>query len=309
MTPGTACRLALAGLLSAAAGRGMAAPAPVTLLDLFEPIRSAAVGGAGAALGNDTTLAPLNPAAAARAARPTVTLGGRRGLFDDLIGHVSLTIPAWRGGWFAGLSFYESAAANLRASDGTTRDVLLQQDIVVSNGYAWVVSDYVSCGVAARILRSELFGEFRSQAGAVDAGVQVRLTSSLKAAVVVRNLGPRFRYYEEALAPRTEARAGLAGGWLVRQGGGHSPGDTLIVAADGVWDTATRSFAGCVGAEYRWLGLLAVRAGARAGGPPGQPIRVSAGLGFTHGPCRVDYGLHFGSALSTPHAVALTITF
>jgi hypothetical protein len=296
-------------VLLAGAGTVRAAMAPVSALDLFEPIRSAAIGGAGVAIGNDPTLAPVNPAAAARLAATSLTLGGQRGFFGDLLGHGSVTVPTERGTWFAGLVYYASPAVLLRFADDSVRSVLLQQDLLAAAGYARAIGPGLAWGLTAKVLRSELFEEFRAQAGAIDAGVQVRLTDHFKAGAAVRNLGPSFRYAGDALHPRTELRAGLAGGWRVRAGGPDSPGDALIAAADLVWDVRAGAAEVSAGAEYRWLGFLAFRAGASVGGAGGELARVAAGLGVSNGPYRLDYSIKFGTAFSTPQALALTLSF
>ncbi|MEK7474002.1 MAG: hypothetical protein AAB152_00070 [Candidatus Coatesbacteria bacterium] len=300
--------LVLAALLvGAATARG--ALAPVSALDLFEPLRSAAIGGAGVAIGNDPALAPVNPAAAARVAAPSLTLGGQSGLFRDLLGHGNVAVPSDRGTWFAGFVYYESPSVQLRAPDDSVRTVLLQQDLLVAGGYARAISPGLSWGVTAKVMRSHLFEEFVAQAGAVDLGLQARLTDTLKAGVAVRNLGPSFRYAEDALQPRAEAHAGVASGWRVRQGGQDSPGDTLIIAADFAWNLHAGYGEVRAGAEYRWLGLLAFRVGSSIGGVPGELARLAAGLGFSNGPYRLDYSIRFSTGFTMPQALAITLAF
>jgi hypothetical protein len=254
MTIGATCRRALAAVLPVLIASRVAAMSAVSLLDMLEPIRSASVGGGGVALGSDSTLAPVNPAATARLDHPTLTLGGQRGLFNDLFGNAAVTRPTERGTWFAGLSYYESAGATIRSPDNSLHSFRLQQDLVAAAGYARTLTPDVAWGVAVKVLRTELFDEFRAQAGALDLGVQVRVNNHLKVGAAIRNLGSRYRYFEDALSPRTETRLGVAGGWRVREGGAGSPGDSLILIADGVWDAALGSLALCTGAEYRWMG-------------------------------------------------------
>jgi len=314
MTPRAIARLVLAGALAAglatAAGvAGAAAIAPASLLDGFEPLRLAALGGAGAAVGYDPTLIPANPASCVVLSRTSLTLGGQRGFFGDMTGHGFLAFPCASGVVVVGGMYYASPPASLHSTDGTVRRVVLQQDIVSLVSYCGPVGSRVSAGASLKVLHSELFEEYATLAPVADLGIQVKLSPIFKLGAAIRNAGPSYRYFEDAVAPPTEVRLGLAGGWRVRGGEAGVPADSLIVVTDLVWNAVSTAASFRAGAEYRWLGLLAFRAGFQGGGAARQLARLAAGLGFANGPYRLDYAVRFDNTFEVPQALALTVSF
>jgi len=310
MPVGSLRRLGLAAFLAAAFGAPAGATiAPVSLLDGFEPLRIVALGGSGAAVGYDPTLIPANPASCSTLPRTSLTLGGQRGYFGDMTGHGFLAFPLSAGVAVIGGMYYASPPAILHTASGEARRIVLQQDIESLVAYCGPLSKQVTAGASLKVLHSELFEEFTTLAVAADLGIQVRLSPVFKLGAAVRNGGPRYKYFEEAVAPPTEARLGLAGGWIVRTGGNGVAPDVLIVATDVVWNAVSTAASFRAGAEYRLFGVFSFRAGFQAGGAAGQLARLAGGRGFSNGPYRLDYAVKFSSTFDTPQDLALTVSF
>lgn len=266
------------------------------------------MGGAVTALGQDPTLVWINPAAVSSRIAGTLSLGGQRGFFGDLTGQMVIAAPLHGAGGFASLLFYESPPVRLAATDGSVRSVTAQQDVVGSLGAGYEVWKGLTLGLALNGIQSRLFEEVSGRSLAVSAGAQYNLTGSLKLGASVRHAGPSIRWLDDPVPLPLEIRAGFAAAFRTRDGNEDAPGDVMVCSADGVWSARERLASLRLGAEYRWLGIIALRAGAALGGPE-TLNRFSAGAGFQNGGYRLDYAFRFTSEFASPHALCLTLSF
>lgn len=285
----------------------MADTEAVCVLNMLEPVRAQALGGAGAAIGNDPTLARINPASVSRVRSTSLTTGGKRGFFGDLVGHLQAVLPVGSGVAYLGGMYFESPPVRLTASDGSERILVLQQDLAVEAGYSGNPFPGFSCGASAKFLNSRLFEEVSSRAFALDMGFQYQARDYLKTGLAVRNAGTGLRYDSDTIPLPLEVRAGLAAGWvLVKRN--TLPSDSLLCVFDAVYSAQTHLPAWRAGLEYRLLGALALRAGASVGHSDSLS-RYSAGLGLQYGSLRLDYSLLFTAGFSNPNSLSVTITF
>lgn len=277
------------------------------MLNLIEPVRTQALGGAGVAIGNDPTMARINPAAVSRVRSTSLTAGGKRGFFGDLVGHLHAVSPVGNGVAYLGGMYFESPPARLMASDGSERYIVLQQDLAVEAGYSGNPFPGFSCGASAKVLNSRLFEEVSSRAFALDVGFQFQAHDFLKVGLAVRNAGTGLKYASDPIPLPLEVQAGLAAGWvLVKREA--LPGDSLLCVFDAVYSAQTNLPVWRMGLEYRLFGVLALRGGARIG-RSSSLSRYSAGLGVQYGALRLDYSFLFTTEFSNPNSLSVTITF
>ncbi len=290
----------LAALATLIAGRAAGGAGVIGVLDLVEPARSQGLGGAGTAVGNDPTLAGVNPAAGANVARPTVSVAGQRRSFGESVGQGLVAFPALGGSLSLTVAYLDAGTLALATPDGGLAHLALQRDVAVSAIAARPFGKRVTAGIAVKVLESELFADFRARTVAGDAGVQVLMDHWLKAGVAIQNLGGSLDYAGERQPLNATVRAGLAAAWKF---GGAT--DVIVFMADVLGHNGGAvSVRG--GAEYLWNGVVSLRAGAKLAGTSNLSS-MSAGFGFNRGVFRVDYGVRFGSAFELPHAIALTL--
>jgi hypothetical protein len=299
--------MAVLFLLFAAGSVARAESAATCVLNMFEPIRSQALGGAGAAIGNDPTLARLNPSSITQVRATSLTMGGKRGYFGDLLGHIQLVTPFGYGVAHLGGMYFESPSVRLTASDGTERYLLLQQDLAVEAGYCGNPFPGFSCGATAKILNSRMFEEVSSRTLSFDAGFQYQALRFLKTGLAVRHAGMGLMYSEDPIPLPLEMQAGLAAGWMLVKRA-NLPGDSLLCVLDAIYPAQTHLLAWRAGLEYRLLGAIALRGGASLG-HSNSLGRYSAGLGLQYGSLRLDYSLRFTGEFSNPNSLSVTITF
>ena len=287
---------------------GQAGLAIATALDKVEATRAEALGGAATALGLDHTLVWLNPAALAQISDSALTLSGQRGFFEEFTGQGLWAFPAANGALAVGALYYTSGSMTLNASDGTTRTLNAQQDLMVLIGYARSLLFRMVGGITVKGLRSELFEEASASAVAIDAGVQYRLNRIVKIGVVAQNLGTNLKYIEQTFDLPVVVRGGVVMGRRV--GGRASHGSLFegmllaVVDAEYMFGDSLRTWRG--GLEYLWHGMIAIRAGARL--PSKEQLGgFSGGLGLKAGRYRLDYSLQFENTFGVPQTVSLTV--
>lgn len=280
----------------------------INALNKVEPSRARALGGAATAIGYDSTLVWVNPASTAQANRSSITFAGQRGHFREITGQGLWTKPYRKGILTLGVMYYDTGSMNFRASDGSLRQMTLQQDFVGSVSYAGAISPRMNGGFTLKGIRSQLFGKASASALAGDAGWQMRLTKILKMGMAIQNVGTKLTYLDEAVSLPTATRVGFAIGARMAQLGlsGAMGRDVLIFMGDAELPLHEPGMTLRGGIEYQWRGILALRAGAH------RAARValsnySAGLGFHLGQYRLDYSIRFGGVFEVPQTFSLTV--
>ena len=128
-------------------------------------------------------------------------------------------------------------------------------DLSVALGGSFAVADWLSVGVAARLTSSSMAKDAKATVFGADISVMYA-GESLRAALVVANLGGKVKYGESSYAQPTQARAGAAYTFL----------DCLTAQAE-----LSYLFAGSFGApadvRLTWLGRTLRRGLARCGLP------------------------------------------
>jgi len=273
-------------------------------LDLVEPARIQALGGAAAALDRDPTAVWLNPAAPCGSGR-TVTLGGQRGFIDDQTWLVSGAAPAGPLTLGAGIAYYDSGSVMLRATDGGARRVSGQRDVLALANAGVSFGDAVRVGASAKLLRSDLLDQFHATTVAGDAGVVVRPAQDLAAGVSLLNVGRRVRYEDQRVPLPAALRAGGSAGTPIEGEGGLSP-DRLAAFVDAVWLIREHRVEWRGGVEAGWTETLAARAGV-------SPARgestwhAALGVGVLFGKLRIDYAIQLSGPSTLPQVLSLTM--
>jgi len=278
------------------------------ILDAVDSPRGRAMAGATTALGADPTLAWSNPTACAGIGRPSLTLGGQRGFQGAVVWQAVGAVPVSRRVVGAvGLSGFDGGSMTLNHSDGTSRRVKAQQDLLLVGNVAVALFAPVSVGVSVKGVRSELIDEFTAAAFAFDAGGQVRIGRSLKVGLVAQNLGSKLKYRDDGMSLPAIVRAGVA--YLADFG---AMGAVIAVADEGIsLNSGEVTWRG--GVEYEWRGLVAIRGGVEL--PPGDALgRYSAGVGIRAMRYRLDYAIQFDTiqfdtTFDMPHLLTFTVSF
>jgi TolB-like protein len=276
---------------------------PVNAVNKVEATRAQGCGGAGVAVGRDPALVWMNPASLAGLAGASLTMGGQRGPFGDLVGQVVFGYPIGPGAAALGCLYYDTGQVDLVTEDFTRRSLKLQQDVLVSAGYGIEMWNRVSAGGAVKGLRTELLDGRASTAVALDLGAQVRLLKLVKAGVAISNLGTRLKYLDHPVDLPTVLRAGLAAGWRL---GSVERGSVVIALADveqALWQSQRFFHAG---AEYRWREMISVRAGTRFGEKAEAGI-LAGGVGVKWSRYRLDYSIQSGGAFELPQTLSVTV--
>jgi hypothetical protein len=272
-------------------------------LDLVEPARIQALGGAAAAVDRDPTGVWLNPAAPSGSGR-TVTLGGQRGFIEDQTWQISGAAPAGPVTAAAGVAYYDSGSIILRNTDGTARRVSGQRDILALLNASSALGA-VSVGGSVKVLRSDLLDQFHATTVAADAGFVVRPAGDLAAGVSVVNVGRRVRYADERVPLPAALRAGGSAGTPIEGDGGLSP-DRLAGFVDAVWLFRERRVEWRGGVEAYWTDSLAARAGVSPS-RGNESWRAALGVGVFIGKLRIDYAVQLSGPSSLPQVLSLTV--
>ncbi len=284
-------------------GEGMTANSAMSRV---ESTRAQAFGGGAVAVGNDPTLVLVNPAAAARADAISLTAGGNQGDFGDVVGEAAATVPWGPGALSGGLHYYDAGQVDMYTSAGDLWSAKLQQDLLLTAGYAGPLSSRVTAGGTVKYLWSRFAESVSAATVAGDLGAQVRISPVIKIGAALLNAGAPLRYEDSRASLPTTLRVGTAAGWRFASLTGGTAQDTLILVADADWLMAEQAAGYHGGVEYQWRGLLAVRGGGRSG-TAGEPRGIAAGIGLRMGPFRMDYTIHFGGIVAIPQTASLTV--
>jgi len=293
----------LAFQLAGGAAPGNARTTVDTALSHVQAPRAQALGGAVAALEGDPALLWVSPATAARLNSAFLALAGRRGRFDEISGQGLWATPLPTGVLALGALYFDAGVATITASDGSSRSVNLQQDVVGLLSYSVAPFQDIIAGVTLKGLRSEQFGQ-TTGALAGDGGVQFYPDDRLTGGLLVQNLGTSLRYFEDRFELPTTVRAGLAWSWPL--GADAKVGDRILLLSDAEYAVLARVVFWRGGLEYRWREIAALRAGVYAG--PQRKV-FSAGFGFHVSGFQLDYSAQFGGFGDLPHSMSLSYVF
>ncbi len=284
--------LVLAGFVPIAAAADDTGRPGFQFLNLGTSARLEALGGTGGVFAEGADALDWNPARLLEAPGRSATASGFNWM-EDVVGvHAAFAQPTSFGA--VGLGVRSLAVDSF---DNTAlEDPVDQSDVAVSAGVASRVRGNLSAGLGAKLIRSSLAGEDASGFG-VDAGVNYRWVRDWDLTAAVRNAGPAIAYGNgpEDRLP-TQVRAGLGGKVAAFRFG-----------VEGVWENGPGA-AGTAGAEYRFLGRAALRAGSRLGGPESVVDAWAVGAGVDVRPgLRVDYAFRDGD-LAASHRIGLAWT-
>jgi hypothetical protein len=278
---------------AAAQGSGGTSALPF-FLEPADPVR-AALGGAYSAKSGDATALFANPAALrgsgleAFATHTELEQGFR-------LETVGLAVPMPGGALSIGASFAHVSGLEGRDEQGNSTGASVAYGATMLRAaYERVLGGVLSAGAGIEVLSQSIDGTTGSSVAAT-AGILAR-TPAADLSLVADHVGSGFQAggAEEAL-PRT-----------VRAGGRLHAVPGLDVLAE--WSTSAGGLAtGSGGLEYRFAGLLSLRAGYHRDLTGDSPLSgVSGGLGVSLGGWEADYGISGDSGQSPVHRFGLRV--
>lgn len=247
------------------------------LPSLLIPSEASVLGVGGAAVAGPTgAFAVDNNAAAMSLSQSKASVGVSYSLWqpsaakDHLLGVGGF----WHGGKLslgASVKRFAMPSYEVTSTNGVVSQVdgvFKPADLSVALGGSFAVADWLSVGVAARLTSSSMAKDAKATVFGADISVMYA-GESLKAALVVANLGGKVKYGESSYAQPTQARAGAAYTFL----------DCLTAQAELSYLFAG-SFGAAAGLTWSMRDMLFVRAGFHYGsGNVGLPTFASLGLG------------------------------
>jgi len=284
----------------------------------FGGCRSLALGGAGVALGRDSALVWVNPAAPARMEGSSMTFEGRKVFPLGYAGDGVWSGHALGGVMSVGFLYTDAGRTTLNASDGSSRGVNLSRENMVLVGYAGALSSWLSAGFALRGLDSELVDEYRGSTATFDAGLQAQFTPYIKGGLAVRNAGGSIVYFEDNIRMPLSLQGGAA--LAIKY---SDLIDTPLLRRFlliGVVDAVYRAYDGTTiyrgGIENWLLDILALRVGGQLS-ETRMLGNLAGGIGIktealTNGSLKLklDYSIRlFKSGFDLPQTVGLTVSF
>lgn len=259
-------------------------------LNLGTSARLEALGGAGATLAEGADALDWNPARIVRSRGLSATASWFNWLDDTQGGHAAFTMPLGRGA--LGVGARSLAIGEFDNTD--LEDPVDQSDVALAVGGALGMRGGLSLGAAGKLIRSRLAGE-DATGWALDAGADWVWVPGWDVVASLRNFGPAMGYGDglEDQLP-TQFRSGVSG--QVRR---------LRFGLEGIWENGP-GWGGTVGAEYRFLKRMGLRAGTRLDGSGDRAVAPwSAGAGIAVRPgLDVDYAFRDGD-LAASHRIGL----
>lgn len=290
-----ALALVLPVLPASAAGKDGAA-----FLSIPAGGRPAALGGAYSALAYDAYAPAWNPSGLGLL--PSAQLAGMHLEYAESIGYefVSYVQPLGAHDGLGGsVSFLHPKRTSARDVDGLEDGSFDAHYAAYTLGYGHAFSGSFALGAAGKVIDARI-SDASGQAFAADVGALYRVSPSVSVAAVAANLGSTLKLLDEADELPAAYRLGL-----------HlSPVKELSLAAEAGRGGAEDAF-GRLGAEWRALPAIALRAGYHSDAVRGLPglAGVTAGFGLTVYGQRFDYAWSPMGDLGQTHYFSVVFAF
>ncbi|MBI4422671.1 MAG: PorV/PorQ family protein [Elusimicrobia bacterium] len=299
--------------VSRAASAGEPGTAGANFLHLGAGPRAVGMGEAHVAVVDDAYAAYWNPASLSRVAYPEAAFMYNR-LFQGMDQQYVAYAHPLGPGRTAAASLTRFSVAPFAAYDanGARRGTVEASDTAFGASYGqrldlpWSRAPEVSVGAGGKWIR-ETLGPSSAQTFALDLGASAsgldgwlgERARGLRAAAVVRQLGPGLRHHAERARLPREVSAGLA---LERR----PWGDPVTFALDYrlAEDDAARL---ALGLEYRVRRVLTVRAGYLTGQDEGLGLRIGFGIALKR--VTLDYALAGFGVLGSMHRFGMNVRF
>jgi len=225
-------------------------------------------------------------------------------MIGDTLVQLNTSFPTTLGVVSLGFARYDTGAITLNTSGGTSMRVHAQEDMMAMASGGKVFGEGCTVGASVKMLQSRVFEEFSTRAVAVDVGMQVRVLSHGKAALLLQNAGSHLQYFEGALS--LPATLCLGFGYAFPNPAGMK--GTLVSTvetsfADTAHDVVLRG-----GVEYRWADSFALRGGVNSA-TAGNDVGLSCGFAASFGKLRIDYAITLSQIYYQPQSFSLTVTF
>ncbi len=258
--------------------------------------RPSALGEAFSAMSNDISGLTYNPGSLATLENSHASFMYQQGIAEDSFGQLMLGAPSKNGGLGLSIGYYN--AGDITLFDGTTeKTVNAKTDLTATLGLARNVGD-MSIGIAGKYISSQLIEANKATAMAIDAGLQMALSSSVRFGAAVQNIGSKLKYVEESYELPQIARAGMAFSLFQKS----YPTTLAVEAPYYINDSELRMGLGI----ETIAGPLAFRAGYRMGDSSAE---MTFGAGFMLGSVNLDYAYGLVQDFEASHRVSVGMRF
>jgi len=250
-----------------------------SFLDIPIGGRPAAMGGAYSALANDADAPVWNPGGLGEL--KSVQLTAMHLDYVESIGYeyLSFVLPAGTGnGLGAAVQYLHPKAGTALDENGNGIGAYSAYYAAYSLAYGHAFNDALSVGVTGKVIDARI-SDVSGQAYAADVGGLYRLGERWRLAAVADNLGSKLKFLDQGDNLPQSYRLGIL----------FSPAPWNL-SADGAYDK-TGLFSGRIGAEWKPMSFVAVRAGYRTDTERDLPgvSGVAAGAGLEYAGQRFDY--------------------
>lgn len=260
--------------------------------------KAAALGQAYTAAFDDIAGMAYNPASLVTLKETQASFLYQQGLIQDNYGQLMIGGAGERSGWGLSVGYYNGGTIDLTDSSGAESSVNAQRDLTLGLGYARKIGGIVATGLSIKYLQSTLIEQVTARAYAVDAGMQIPITSRIRLGLSALNYGTQLTFVEEGDNLPRMLRGGLS--FMLFPGRTQT---TLLL--DAPYMVNEKLLTPSVGLETL-LGPLAIRAGYKTGG---ETSEFSMGAGFTLGRSSLDYAFGLVNQLESQHKVSLAMKF
>lgn len=280
------------------------------ILQIGVDSRALAMGEAFSAVTKDRSALYWNPAGLAHVQQYELGLMHNLWIGDINDTYISYAQPLYQGGLGLSINYFNFGEFAKFDIDPNGYPVPLAETftpftLVVSGGYGMELSNIGNVGASLKLF-SENVDTFSSMTLLIDLGLQRRnLIDRLDAALVIQNLGLPLEGFSMPL----NARLGFAYHlpYLINQ-----KEDGFIVSLDGrVPLPVDDSFSVNIGAEYRYLQLVAARVGYKLSSinQLGSVAGLTAGIGLSFANYALDYSITPLGDLGLAHQLTLSANF
>ncbi len=266
--------------------------------------RQAGMGEMFTALSGDIHCLYYNPAGLAGLATPVITSSYTSNIFENQEALVAGGLPvSWAGPGALAFSLVNALGAKMEINhlDGTSENLISQNDFLATLGYAQQFLPNFHAGANIKVLSSTLVEQYTATAVGVDLGILMRdaVLPGVNIGAALQHVGSKIQYDEEGDAMPTTLRIGIAYQRVFQQEHGLRAGVDFLFPNDS--DSLQH-----IGVEYAWQNTLFLRAGYKLGY---DLDTFTVGGGANYQGIQFDYAFSGFTAGGNAHRIGLGYAF
>lgn len=281
-------------------------PQPTGAIFLKEAIgaRQIAMGEAFVSIVDDVTSLYYNPAGLANMDNNELTTMYTKGIMDISYAFVGCGISKKKEGsgnsFGIGLFTLQGGDIEIWESEDISKTVKVQQDYVLTVGYARTIFHGISLGINLKTIQSTLIEQYNATTSAIDLGLLFRLSNKLKAGISMQNIGSEIKYESQGSPLPLAYRYGI--GYVAYDK--DKSKDNIIVSGELLQYSDSIEIEKHIGIEYLLNNIIALRAGYKTESGFNS---VLLGAGLRIGDMRLDYTQSLNQEIDIVHWVSFTI--